>query len=65
MHYYKETNFDLLVTPESGDRLIAGEEYKVRAMELIDLMEELGLVNRNEYLLISEVYGEYFGLHQK
>ena len=65
MCYYKEINFDLLVTPENGDSLVAGEEYRLRAMELIDLMEELGLVNRNEYLLISEVYGEHFGLHQK
>ena len=65
MCYYKEINFDILVTPENSYDLVMGEEYRVRAMELIDLMEELGLVNRSEHLLISEVYSEYFGLHQK
>jgi len=65
MRYYKEINFDLLVTPGSEDDLIAGEEYRIKAMELIDLMEELELINRNEYILIREVYGEYFSLHQK
>lgn len=65
MRYYKEINFDLLVTPESDDNLTMGEEYRIKAMELIDLMEELELISRNEYILIREVYGEYFSLHQK
>ena len=41
-----------------------GQNYREKAMELIDLMRELDLVNAAEYDLLKEVYKEYFGLHK-
>ena len=61
--YYKETNFDILVTPEGSSNYDIGKEYRIKAMELIELMEELELINKNEYFLIREVYEECFGLN--
>ncbi len=65
IQYYKEINFDILTTPEENDNFATGEEYRIKAMELIELMEELELVNRKEYELLCEVYREYFSLHKK
>ncbi len=65
IQYYKEINFNLLNAPENEETYRVGEEYRARAMEYIDLMEELELVNRSEYLLLREVYQEYFSLHQR
>lgn len=64
IQYYKETNFDLLVTPEGNSNFATGEEYRIKAMELIELMEELELVSKKEYLLLNEVYCEYFSLYK-
>ena len=41
-----------------------GEEHCQKAMELIDLMRELELVNAAEYDLLKEVSREYFSLHK-
>lgn len=41
-----------------------GESHREKAMELIDLMRELELVNAAEYDLLKEVYWEYFSLHR-
>lgn len=63
IQYYKEINFDLLTAPGNADYAV-GEEYRTKAMELIGLMEELELINSNEYLLLNQVYDEYFSLHK-
>lgn len=65
IQYYKEINFDLLTTPEENYNFTTGEEYRIKAMELIELMEELELVSQKEYKLLHEVYQEYFSLHKK
>lgn len=64
IQYYKEINFDILIAPEGNSNFATGEEYRIKAMELIELMEELELINHNEHLLLIEVYGEYFSLHK-
>lgn len=65
MQYYKELNFDLLTIPDENNDFDIGEKYRINAMELIELMEELELVSQKEYKLLHEVYQEYFSLHKK
>lgn len=65
IQYYKEINFDLLTTPEGNDNFATGDDYRIKAMELIELMEELELVSQKEYRLLHEVYREYFSFHKK
>ena len=65
IQYYKEINFDLLTTPKGYCNYVTGEDYRIKAVELIELMEELELINRKEYELLYEVYQEYFSLHKK
>lgn len=68
--YYKEMDFNLLATPDYGgeyrdaDTFNNGEAHCKEAMELIELMWELDLINKGEYALLREVYREYFSLHR-
>lgn len=64
---YKEIDFDILFSKThegcSDDPWIA-TAYKKEAMEMIELMKELELLNSGEYILLKQVYGEYFSVFE-
>lgn len=62
IRYYKEIDFDLLVSDENGQIRSLEEAYRREVMELIVLMRELELLSAGEYTLLQEVYSEYFRL---
>ena len=69
IRYYKEMDFNLLAAPDpTGEFQEAasgnGEAHRKEAMELIELMRELELVNAGELALLRDVYREYFSLHK-
>lgn len=69
IRYYKEMDFNLLASQDfpracQEAASVNGESHCKEAMELIDLMRELELVNAAEYDLLKEVYREYFSLHK-
>lgn len=59
MKYYKEIDFEKI-----GCESNTINAYRDEAMELIDLMKELELVNLSEYIVLRDVYGDYFWLHE-
>lgn len=61
IHYYKEIDFETLVTEHQSSSLFTEEgSFRREAMRLIDLMKELELVNLDEHELLRDVYTEYF-----
>lgn len=62
IRYYKEIDFDLLISEENGQIRSLEEAYRREVMELIVLMRELELLSAGEYTLLREVYSEYFRL---
>ena len=63
IQYYKEMDFNFGDAPEIV-MFENGEERRKEAMNQIDLMWELELVNVEEYHLLKDVYREYFSLHR-
>lgn len=59
MKYYKEIDFEKIGCESNTINACRDE-----AMELIDLMKELELVNLSEYIVLRDVYGDYFWLHE-
>lgn len=68
IRYYKEMDFNLLASDSAKACLEetagSGEAYRKEAMDLIELMKELELLNAGEYILLRDVYSEYFGIHR-
>ena len=69
IQYYKEMDFDMLASPDAAKEYLEeitcnGEAHRKAAMELIELMKELDLVNPGEYILLRDVYREYFSFHK-
>lgn len=74
--YYKEVNFEEM-SSESFPVLNTGVEerfqvhkksqitngHRIEAMKIIDLMKELELLSPEEFILLKEIYGEYFSLN--
>lgn len=63
IRYYKEIDFETLVTAHQSHSLFAEERsFCTEAMWLIDLMKELELVSDSEHSLLRDVYMEYFSI---
>lgn len=62
IRYYKEINFDLLVSTETGEIRSMEATYLREVLELLALMHELELISDSEHVLLRQVYREYFSL---
>lgn len=65
INYYKAVDFSMLASFQPEGEYLEGETYRKEAMKLIEFMRELELLNGSEYLLLRDVYGEYFSIHSR
>lgn len=63
INYYKAIDFSMLTSFQQEQEYLAGEAYRKEAMKLIEFMCELELLSDSEYILLRDVYGEYFSIH--
>lgn len=62
IRYYKEINFDLLVSTQTEEIRSMEATYLREVLELLALMHELELISDSEHVLLRQVYREYFSL---